>query len=279
LFAAILADDEIDRDADLPAAVALDCRDEALRACYRLSRQLWDEGVDRAALASIVDRALWRGSLDPDERVAFKHARAKFKHLRYACSLFGAGHRYPWLFHRITAGMGQLQDALDNHQRAAATRIAAWLRVLFARAPYGWARREIDTLPPTTPAAFRAYLGQDVRHMAAELGRGDSSADEFHQLRKIVGRHVSLYCNLQVLAPSPMYAALTRYLGTINGLMGDVHDDLVTARFHGVVRDVRNRFAIPEEIEVRLGRLVRWYRRGGLMQNADPTPRREGYRR
>lgn len=95
LFDAVLAHDDIDLDAELPDAIHLDYSPEQLTQCYRICRQLWKEGVDRAALGKIVEKIFWHRSLSPEDQLAFKDVRARFKHLRFAYVACDERHRYP----------------------------------------------------------------------------------------------------------------------------------------------------------------------------------------
>lgn len=61
---------------------------------------------------------------------SFRYLRAKIKHLRFAYAAFDERHRYPRMFHWMTAIMGSLQDAFKNKQYASVKRIA--ILVLFS---------------------------------------------------------------------------------------------------------------------------------------------------
>src|SRR3546814_2465776 len=77
LFAAVLVHDDIDRDAQLPATIHLDYSQQQLAQCYRICRQLWDEGLDRAAFGKLIENIIRYGTLGEDERRVFKQGRAK----------------------------------------------------------------------------------------------------------------------------------------------------------------------------------------------------------
>lgn len=259
LFAAILDDDVIDPDARLPGTMDFSYSQEQLTSCYRLCRQLWKEGVDRVALARMVDGIGWRGSLDADAQRKFKHTRARFKQLRFAYAMFDARHRYPKTLDRITVTMGGLQDAFKNRQHAATVGLAVLLRILLIPMPYRAMDREIDAFVPATTESFRAYLGVEMDRLAIGLDAGDVTGREFHALRKIISRLCALCCSLAVIAPSPSCSMLANYVNSINGRMGCLHDRLVERKF-GNRRNYRgDRFAIPEDIRQPLTTLVRWY--------------------
>lgn len=258
LFDAILVNDKIDLAAELPSVAPLACDQQMLVECYRLGWQLWQSGTERAVLARIVDELCLHGTLDADARIAFKHIRAKFKHLRAACATFGAEHRYPAAFHRMTATMGRLQDAFKNDRRVATSALAATLRVQLTVPLYRWARRGVDTFVPTTPGDYARYVADEMGVIRAFLARDAVSGHEFHRIRKVVSRQTACYCNLTVLSPSPQIVALFRYASAINGLMGQFHDGLVERRFDRVQDYRGDKFTLPGAIQTRLSAFVRW---------------------
>ena len=70
LFAAVLVHDDLHPDAALPGTIRLEYTQEQLAACYRICLQLWQEGVDRAALREIIGKIGRERSLSAEEQVA-----------------------------------------------------------------------------------------------------------------------------------------------------------------------------------------------------------------
>lgn len=256
LFAAVLVHDDLHPDAVLPAAIRFDYTTEQLAACYRICRQLWDEGVDRATLREIITKIGRARALSPEEQVAYKNIRARFKHLRFAYAACSAEHRYPRRFHWLTGLMGNLQDAFKHGQPAAVARAAWLLRLLLAPRPYAWLIGSLDRFRPTTPEAFRAYVGREMAFVRAHLARPAVTSKEFHELRKVISRQVALYDNLKTLYPTPDHENISRCLSTINGLMGRAHDELIVRKFARARDYYAAPFPLPEEIRRRLAALV-----------------------
>lgn len=258
LFAAVLIDDEIDDDTRLPARIRLDYAQDELAACFRLCRQLWYAGFDRAVLIELVAKLVRDRDLGEDDRLRFKHMRAKFKHFRYAHALYGAAHAYPRLLDRITITMGHLQDAYRHQRGGTVLREAAILRLMLTRLPLGALHREADRLMLTTTSAFRALLEKDVRALAAIVATDTVTGHHFHLTRKVVGRQVSFWDTLRTIEPTPERYDMSRSLSAINGLMGDLHDDLVERRATDRASYGAS-FVLPAEIRARIEALLTVY--------------------
>lgn len=258
LFAAVLIDDEIDADARLPAHIRVDYSQDELSACFGICRQLWYDGFDREVLVELLAKLVRDRDLNDSDRLRFKHMRAKFKHFRYAHALYGDAHVYPTLLNRITITMGHLQDAYRNKRPGTVLREALVLRLLLTRLPLSGLRREADRLLLTTPSAFRALLEKDVRALAAIVSQTTVTGHLFHVTRKVVGRQVSFWDTLRTIAPTPERYDMSRSLSAINGLMGDLHDELVERRATDRASYGQS-FALPEAIGERITALLRVY--------------------
>lgn len=256
LFAAVLIDDEVDDDLALPNRIQLDFSARDLVDCFRLARQMWSEGFDRAALIRNTNQLIRTRDLDEPTRVQFKHIRARFKHLRYAHALYSRDHRYPALLDRVTITMGQVQDAYRHHRSAAVLGRAALLRLFLQRPAASLLKAQSERLVVTTPEAFRRLLQDDYRTLAKLLEPAEVSGRGFHAARKVVGRQVSFWDTLRTLAPTEDRYRLSRWLSAINGLMGALHDDMVERRAQDrTLYDAP--FALPENIRRLIAALVR----------------------
>lgn len=256
LFAAILIDDEVDREAELPATIRFDYTRRDLIDCFGLAHRLWETGFDRDFLVHAAATLLRDGDLDAADRLSFKYVRAKFKHLRYAHRLYGRDAASPPMLDRITITMGHLQDAFRNHRRGAAMLHAALLRIWLSPAFVARLRREAGRLMPIDSAGFRARLERDAARLAAVAAADRMTARELHAARKIIGRQVSFYDTLRTLHPSRDSDRISRSLSAINGLMGSLHDELVVTRTRDRSTYDGVRFALPDPIRARLAALV-----------------------
>ena len=259
LFAAVLVHDDIHPDAELPGAIHLDYSREQLASCFWICRQIWEEGVNREAFAAVIRKIGRHRSLGPEDQLYFKHARARFKHLRAVFTVIDERHRPPGALQAITAVMGFLQDAFKNDRAAAMSAWGVVLRVLLTRLPCAVVVRSIDGFRAGSAESFRQYVGSEIRFMRESLAREKITSKEFHEMRKVVSRQVALYDTLKTLYPSACHSAVCRYLSTINGMMGGMHDDLIVRKFGSPQGYYADAFELPEEIRRRLQALVDGY--------------------
>jgi len=259
LFAAVLIDDEIDDHVSLPDPIKLDASADDLRNCFRLCRQLWTDGFDRAEALRLVHLLLHEGDLNAENRLSYKYIRAKYKHLRFAFTLYDTRHACPPKFKLVTTIMGHLQDAFRNGQRYAATGYALMLRVLLTRPFWNVTRKEAFSAPLDDPAGFVRFMKAEIAKLRAALAQETLSGAEFHAMRKIVSRHVSFFDTLRTLRPTEPAYKMSRYLSAINGMMGSMHDNLVERGVSGEQDYRRHRFALPAERRERLQLLVDRY--------------------
>jgi len=259
LFAAVLVHDDIHPDAELPDAIHLDYGEEQLARCYRISRQIWEEGADRQALCAIARKIRRHRSLSPEDQLLFKHVRARFKHLRAAYAASDEGHGHPGALQAMTAVMGFLQDAFKNNRGAAMTWWAMVLRLFLTRLPYALMIRSVDHFRAGNAESFRKYVNAEIHFVRLNLAKKEVTSEEFHEMRKVVSRQVALYDNLKVLYPSQYHDAVSRYLSTINGMMGGMHDALVLRKFEGAQAYYADTFELSGEIRQRLLALAEKY--------------------
>ena len=256
LFDAILVDDVVDAETRLPARIGFDYPADTLQACFALCRDLWSTGFDRPMLVAMIAQLLRGRPLDDLQRRRFKAVRAKFKHFRYAYRLYGADHQVPQSFDRVTIVMGKLQDAIRNHQRAATISHALALRLLLSRPFVRRLERDARNVAMTDAASFRRMFEDDAARLTTLIAQPTVSGRELHAGRKIIGRQVSFYDTLRTLAPSQDAYDMSRSLSAINGLMGELHDELIEEKMIDSTAYDSDRFAMPADIARRLAELV-----------------------
>ncbi len=259
LVAAIDVNDLIDLDAPLPASVELDHPADRFVEGFCLSRQLWQEGLDRAELVGLAARLRRGGTLDTDGRRWFKQVRARFKHLRFAFFLYSTQHRSPAMLSLVTLVLGELQDAVKVRGPADIRRHAARLQLLMTSPAFARLVRETDRLTPSDAAGFRRFTLSQIATLRPTLAGPAIDAHAFHAARKVVSRQVSFHDDMRTLHPSPEHMAMARWLATLNGLMGQFHDDLVARDAAGAFRYRRDTFALPADIRARLEALAALY--------------------
>lgn len=259
LYRAIQVNDVIDEDAQLPSAATSHCTQNQLIDGFRISRQLWREGFDPDVLIALVQKVGSGVEFGEHDRMAFKHIRAKFKHLRFAFVLYCDDHRCPTVFKALTTSMGHLQDAFKGADLRAVQRNAAVSKFLLTSLPQLILNREVDRLTPCEPDAYRRFVSEQMAALRFMLEKDTLTGHQFHAARKIVSRQVSFHDDMRTISPSPEGAAMSRYLGTINGLMGQYHDGLVLKRATGELNYARTGFELPAGIRQRLETLVNFY--------------------
>jgi hypothetical protein len=256
LFAEILLNDRIDLCASLPPTVRLDFTMRQLELCFRASSHLWRDQLERMALARMTRTLRLTGDISTDDRLRFKHERARFKHVRFAFAIFGARHRYPPVLDAITSVMGNLQDAFKNERQVSVRRNALLLQALLHAGPVALVAREIDRFQPASSASFRNYLGRQANAIAAFLEQDRVTAKSFHDTRKIVSRFRASFATLRTLYPDPDIASVADFVATINGLMGNHHDDLMSAHLRGHLDYHRDAIILHDDIRCRLQSLA-----------------------
>ncbi|MBC7153812.1 MAG: hypothetical protein H5U19_04210 [Rhodobacteraceae bacterium] len=259
LFDAILINDVVDDTTPLPDTITLDIDARHLIGCFRISRQLWKTSGYAADLADLLNRLAQNGDLDTGERLRFKHVRAKFKHLRFAHALYDRCHRYPVVLHWMTTAMGHLQDAIKARNARAIRREVAIVRAFLTWLPQRRITHEVNRLDAADSAGFHAYVMTQIGKLRGVLDHDAVTGAEFHATRKIISRQVSFYDDLRTIAPSDEAFAMSRALAAINGLMGQMHDDLIAEKIVGTRDYHRERFAFPDAIGTRLRALADRY--------------------
>ena len=259
LFAAVLVHDELYPEAKLPDAIHLDYSQEQLAQCYRICRQLWKDSVDRKSLCQMIENICTQGSLNADAQYAYYCMRAKIKHMRFAYITFDERHRYPRVFQWMTGIMGNLQDALKNQQRFNTLCWGGLVRLLLSKPFYAMATREINHVQQSTVESFRQYVHSEINFIRGYLAKSAVTGKEFHEIRKVISRQVAMYDNLKTLYPSPYHRSISECLSTINGLMGSMHDMLITKKLNKTQDYYADTFPIPEDIKQRLIDLTNKY--------------------
>jgi len=252
LFAAVLVHDELYPEAILPDAIHLDYTQEQLSQCYQICQQLWQEGPNRQALSQMVDKIYKQGKLNEQDQYEYYCMRAKIKHLRFAFIMFDKSHRYPRVFHWMTAVMGHLQDVLKNAAHSSVWPAALLVRLFLSKPLYAIAVKEIEGFKPSTVDGFRQYIKNEINFIRLNLAKDEITSHEFHDMRKVISRQVAMYDNFKTLYPSAYHQSISKFVSTLNGLMGSMHDELIAKKFNKTQDYYKDAFVMPEEIRLRL---------------------------
>ena len=255
LLDAIAVHDSIDLAADLPDAITLDYEPSLLDRCYWISFQLWHD-IEPGLLAGLATQFTRGRTLASSDAKSFKDIRARAKQLRFAYAMLGETQAYPPRLDRITRLMGKIQDATKTGHRFGATIRGVLLRLMVARQGWDNVLREGRHFRVTAPERFRSHVLAEIGSISATLAKPAVTNKAFHETRKIISRLVAFYDTLTVLAPSEAHRAIDRYLSTINGLMGAMHDEMVERKAASRRDYLQNPEPLPPEVSQRLARLV-----------------------
>lgn len=258
MFYAVDTDDLVDPEVSLPDPVPVACTRDEMRRCLDLCVQFWEEAADREVMSKLAGRLLRTHDLSPQERVEYKHIRARYKHLRFAFVLYGTKHKPPPLFAATVAVMGHLQDAFRIGNRAGVRRYGFLLRTLLSKPVWQYVKREVASVKLDNASGFLAFRRGEVRKIERALNDTVTSHG-FHSIRKIVSRQVSFYDTLKTLEPDDRLYEVSRFLSAINGLMGSMHDGLVEQAGAGQRSYHRDVLELPNDIRTRLETLVANY--------------------
>lgn len=258
LFDAVNTDDVVDAHVALPEPIELQCPQQAMRQCFALCLQFWEDGFTRADLLRLVHKLLRDEGLAADERLQYKHIRARYKHLRFAQRLYSRQHRSNLLFDLTTRSLGHLQDAFRSGRRDAIVRHGRIVRTLLSRPVWNGVRRAMERTCLDDAAGFLAYRQAEMRRLQKALVQTTFTGEQFHEVRKIVSQQVSYYDTLRSIDPTRDAYRMSRFLAAINGLMGSRHDEMVTESLSGR-RHYQTPAPLAGEIRWRLETLVARY--------------------
>ncbi|TPW33719.1 hypothetical protein [Oecophyllibacter saccharovorans] len=253
LFQHILLDDVPHPETPLPATTLPVCTSREIEEGYRLSWQLLVRGFDRRRFRRLVARIALTGQATARERQAFKDVRARCKHMRFACANFDRKHHYPLLLQGVTVLMGNMQDAFKHHDRLRTLSYGLTLWLMLGRGPFALFMQALLDFEPATPEDVKDYQQRENHKLQAVLdSQAHLTGHEFHTLRKFISRRVAFNDTLRTLRPDPALHQLSECLATLNGMMGEKHDELVEKSLHGTQNYRQDRFAPPAEIVSRL---------------------------
>ena len=259
LFAAVLVHDKLYPEATLPDAIHLDYTTEQLNDCFQLCQQLWQAGRNRKHLCQMIDKIYTQAELNTEDQYTYYCMRAKIKHLRFAFVMFDDRHKYPRIFHWMTAVMGHLQDVLKNAQHSNVKLAALLVKVFLSKPFYALAVNEIEQFQPSSSMSFRQYVLNEMHFIRVYLAKGSHTSHEFHEMRKVISRQVAMYDNFKTLYPSAYHQSISQCVSTLNGLMGSLHDELIAKKFNKSQHYYKDKFDMPVEIRLRLEQLASKY--------------------
>lgn len=229
LFLAVDEDDVIDEHATLPQAVSFQCSQESIRDNYALCLQFWKDGFTRKDLLNLIIKQLKNGELSQKEQMQYKYIRARYKHLRFAQQLYRKRHQAGFLFSKMTVFLGRFQDGFRNKQEEVITFYGKILRRYHLNIPiWMFVHCSLRYSQLDTADGFLFYCREQMRTLRILVAKPLLTGKEFHDMRKIISQQVSYYDTLRAIDPTNHNAfQVSRFLSTINGLMGSRHDEMV----------------------------------------------------
>lgn len=258
LFENVLLDDVPHLEAICPDGDRPALKEHDSEECYRLCWQLLERGVNIPDFRRLVLTIIRRGGTeDAEEKQAFKYARARFKHIRFACANMDERHRYPWSVNLVTSLMGHMQDAFKNRQKGKTILWGALLWAALMPPFYNIVRWQLADFRPASVSSLMTYFADQNRKIKTALKDDKVTGHKFHNIRKIISRRISFNDTLRVIHPANWNHQMSFYLATINGLMGDMHDELVEKQIRGEQDYTQFAFPIPDSILSRLKTLLK----------------------
>ncbi|MDI2091454.1 hypothetical protein [Commensalibacter oyaizuii] len=253
LYAMICVDDEINLDVNLPETIKINYTQAQLIESFLICRQLWLEGIIDRHFPKIVSHLYRTCEISLEDKVIYKMIRAKFKHLCYAYRAFDSRHQRPFLLGHTTGLLGVIQDGFKNNKNSVVKPNAFLLKLLWNEQGLSLLRQEVYRFYPCDLEGFIFSIRKRacfIRHQIET--KATISAHDFHSLRKHMSMFAAVYGTFDVLYPSPYHHQVFQYLATINGLMGNFHDELIERKLNQTQNYFFDHFEIPKEILSRL---------------------------
>lgn len=253
LYEMILVDDEIHPNVLLPDQFIFNYTQDQLIEGFMISRQLWLEGIMEPAFMNILHSLRFSCDLSDEEKAIYKKVRAKFKHLCYAYRAFDERHRRPYWLGKMTGLLGKLQDGFKNKKPLIVVPRATLLDYLWHEKGLFFLKQEVNCFFPSNLSSFIQSFRKKLEIIKNEIDtRSTITSHEFHNLRKTISMIAATYGTFDVLFPSDNHHKIFQYLSTINGLMGNFHDELIEKKLNNTQNYYFDQFAMPEEIKTRL---------------------------
>jgi hypothetical protein len=233
LFDAVDVNDMVDAHVALPDPIVLACPEDSIRQCYALCLHYWKDGASRTDALRLINKLLRNEGLSADERLEYKHIRARYKHLRFSQRLYSKSHKSDYLFDKTTRLLGKLQDAFRGGRRDDIIRNGLRLRILLSKPVWWIVKRSMEHTRLDSEAGLIAFQKAEIKALKEAMASTTFVGDQFHSVRKIVSMQVSFYDTLRTLGPNDHAYRMSRFLAAINGLMGSRHDEMVAEALSG----------------------------------------------
>ncbi|KXV23741.1 hypothetical protein AD936_21545 [Gluconobacter japonicus] len=258
LFQNILEDDISSPGARYPGGNYFQYPEDLSVSGYRICWQLLNDGVNIKNFRFLVLNILLKGGTESvKQRQNFKYVRARFKHLRFACANFDRRHRYPWSLNLVTSLMGHMQDAFKNRQIARTRIFGTILFLTILPAFYALVRFQMRSFLPDSNKNMIAYHQRENAKIDSIVRKEKITAQDFHDLRKIISRRVAFNDTFRVLHSSHYLDKISLYLADINGEMGDYHDRLVEKNISTPGSYKENIFILEKKLINKIIHLIR----------------------
>lgn len=249
-------DDKIRPEARLPSRVRLYVSQDEAERGFRLTEALWRSGFERKEFRDFVARIADGHVPNADEAEKFRHVRAHIKQLRVAFSAFDARHEYPEQIDRLAAAMGHVQDALKNGAGKKARREALRLLGLLDKKSLARVEKEVRDFRPSTDLATQQWFRKELDELAGLSLRKELTPKQYHDMRKVVSRIVSVFDVQLAFRPDPEAQQVLEYLGSLNGEMGSRHDEIISDTLAGGLDYREGSVEVPRAIRRRLQRFI-----------------------
>jgi hypothetical protein len=219
---------------------------------FKLNLALWNEHFDPQRLKFQVGTLANGAPMTHLARFDISATRERLKQLRFAFALFDQDHRQPPVLNELTNRLGALKDADENGATAVLREEATALFNFLTPVGLQVLQNEIQTFHPGSMEGFRVYIRAQIEFLSEDLKRPDLAGEEFHEMRRVIGRFMALFNTMDTLSPSFKTRQAVEFLSTLNGRMGRRHDQLIAAQFAGTYDYKTRRIKLPDDIRYAL---------------------------
>jgi len=233
LLSALQVHDNEYAEVRLPQVINFDYKRSDFEKFYALNLALWSSDNYLTHLKSFVEKLRDGRSLTSDEDLDLKMIRARLKQIRFAYAAFSSGHSYPPLTHKMTVKIGHLQDALKNGRQDLVKENADKIIALLTKSKK--IQRELEDFQASSGSSFLTSIREEMDFMdrgIKKLESGQITAKDFHNMRKVISRLVSVFDTINTIQPSTHTDMVVKYLSTLNGIMGREHNRLIFEAFN-----------------------------------------------
>lgn len=227
---------------------------ESLKRYFHSIREYWKNRPK--GFFALLEKAKDQ-ELSAEDLQALKSLRGRLRIVRFGFNLLDKRHQSPETINWIVKTTGALTDAYKNGHHGRANATAKTLLEYFGERNWLEIEEEIHSFKTSSEESFREYLKDQVAKLGKGLESHRMTAEQFHDLRKIVSRLLTFFDILMADLPADDVKAAFRFLSTTQYRMGRIHDHLVKLHLANRFDYHNDRFRMSKDLHERLATIVR----------------------